>query len=353
MNLQQFKHDDWTKIYEGRWSFLTSTHFVDQYTKEIKFGRRPFIKSQSIIFVSRGFSHGWMRQEDRDSLGHYLSKEIENNPKLAKEISAKLKFQTKEILKFIAKNENTVATIKLYKEFWRRILAYYQPHMNVKYVVDYLQPGLLKKYLPDLESARLAAETVFDRTEDFTLGFVKILSKETKYRSELLLCLTKEELTEYFKTKKLPSKAELGKRNQRSVIFGDKTSYKFFSGIAVGQIEKLTAQAKGGAEIKGTTAFPGKVTGIVRIVKDPKKSNDFKKGEILVTGSTRPEFLPIMHKAAAFVTDAGGILSHAAITAREMEKPCVIGTKNGTKLLRTGDLVEVDAGNGIIKKLRS
>lgn len=352
MNLQPFKHDDWIKIYDGRWSFLTSTHFVEQYTKEIRFGRQPFIKSQSIIFISRGRSQGWMRQQDMDSLGRYLSREVENNPKLAKEISQRLKFQAKEILNFIDKNENTVATLKLYQEFWRRVLAYFPPHINVKYVVDYLRPDLLKKYLPNLQAARLADEPILKRTEDFMISFATILGKKAKYRPELLLCLTKEELNEYFKTKKLPTKLELEKRDEKSVIIGDKTFFKFFTGSAADQVEKLTAQNQNAKVVKGTTGFAGKVTGVVRIVTDPKKSRGFKKGEILVTGATRPEFLPIMHKAAAFITDAGGILSHAAITAREMKKPCVIGTKNGTKIFKTGDLVKVDAGKGIVKKLK-
>jgi len=67
---------------------------------------------------------------------------------------------------------------------------------------------------------------------------------------------------------------------------------------------------------------------------------------------TRPEYLPLFKKAAAVVTDAGGILSHAAIVARELKKPCVIGTQNATKRLNNGDRVEVDATHGTIKKRR-
>ena len=89
----------------------------------------------------------------------------------------------------------------------------------------------------------------------------------------------------------------------------------------------------------------------VKIIFDPFKANNFTNGDILVTGMTRPEFLPLMHKAGAFVTDAGGILSHAAITARELKKPCVIGTQIATKILKDGDLVEVDANKGIVKKI--
>ena len=63
---------------------------------------------------------------------------------------------------------------------------------------------------------------------------------------------------------------------------------------------------------------------------------------------TRPEYLPAMKKAAGFITDEGGITCHAAIVAREMRKPCVIGTKNATKVIKDGDLVEVKASHGQI-----
>ena len=59
-----------------------------------------------------------------------------------------------------------------------------------------------------------------------------------------------------------------------------------------------------------------------------------------------------MHRAAAFVTDEGGITSHAAIVAREMKKPCVVGTKNATRILGDGDMVEVDADSGIVKIIK-
>jgi pyruvate,water dikinase len=70
---------------------------------------------------------------------------------------------------------------------------------------------------------------------------------------------------------------------------------------------------------------------------------NFIEGDILVTGMTRPEYLPFVKKCSAFITDAGGMLSHAAITARELHKPCIIGTEIATKILKDGDLIEVDA----------
>lgn len=75
------------------------------------------------------------------------------------------------------------------------------------------------------------------------------------------------------------------------------------------------------------------------------------EGEILVTGMTRPEYVPLMKKAAAIVTDEGGITCHAAIVSRELKKPCIIGTKIATQVLNDGDLVEVDAERGVVRVL--
>jgi phosphohistidine swiveling domain-containing protein len=104
--------------------------------------------------------------------------------------------------------------------------------------------------------------------------------------------------------------------------------------------------------IKGKTAFKGRVTGKVEVIFNKARIKDFKRGHILVSPMTTPDYLPAMKKASAFVTDEGGITCHAAIIARELKTPCVIGTKIATKILKGGDLVEVDANQGIIKILK-
>jgi phosphoenolpyruvate synthase/pyruvate phosphate dikinase len=103
--------------------------------------------------------------------------------------------------------------------------------------------------------------------------------------------------------------------------------------------------------IKGQVGNKGSAKGIVKIVKSSDEFGKFKEAEILVTGMTRPEFVPLMRIAKAIITDEGGITCHAAIVSRELNVPCVIGTKVATRLLNDGDLVEVDADNGIIKLL--
>jgi pyruvate,water dikinase len=100
--------------------------------------------------------------------------------------------------------------------------------------------------------------------------------------------------------------------------------------------------------INGRTGAGGVARGKVRIIMDASFSKNFQRGDILVTGMTRPGFVPLIKKAAAIITDEGGITCHAAIVSRELKKPCVIGAKIATKVLKDGDLVEIDADKGII-----
>ncbi|MDP3742172.1 MAG: PEP-utilizing enzyme [Candidatus Micrarchaeota archaeon] len=104
-------------------------------------------------------------------------------------------------------------------------------------------------------------------------------------------------------------------------------------------------------ELNGQSVCPGKVTGKARIVLSLEDADTLQRGEILVAPSTFPAYVPAMERSAAIVTNEGGLLCHAAIVAREIKIPCVVGTKIGTKVFRNGDLIEVDAVNGTVRKL--
>lgn len=105
-------------------------------------------------------------------------------------------------------------------------------------------------------------------------------------------------------------------------------------------------------ELKGHPASQGKAQGRVKLVKDRTELHKVERGDILVTRLTTPDFVVAMEKAAAIITDLGGITSHAAIVSRELGVPCIVGTEMATKVLKDGDLVEVDANNGIVKILQ-
>lgn len=104
-------------------------------------------------------------------------------------------------------------------------------------------------------------------------------------------------------------------------------------------------------EIAGNTAFRGKVKGTVKVVNAVSDMTKMEYGDVLVSAQTNPSIIAAMKKSAAIVTDEGGLTCHASIVSREMNIPCVIGTKIATKVLKDGDKVEVDAEKGIIKKI--
>lgn len=156
------------------------------------------------------------------------------------------------------------------------------------------------------------------------------------------------------KENKIPALPELSRR-KKGYYFTDN---KLFAGLSGGEIEEMykikfeRAKVGDSKEIRGDSAFGGKVSGKAKVVLNFKNISKVESGDIMVSSMTLPGFLPAIRKSAAIVTDEGGILSHAAIIARELKKPCIIGTKIATKVLRDGDLVEVDANAGVVRVLR-
>ncbi|MGV8176736.1 MAG: phosphoenolpyruvate synthase [Candidatus Bilamarchaeaceae archaeon] len=106
--------------------------------------------------------------------------------------------------------------------------------------------------------------------------------------------------------------------------------------------------AKAKAICRGFGASPGVGVGKVKLLKDAGEIRRVVKGDILVTDMTTPDFVPAMKKAAAIVTNTGGMTSHAAIVSRELGIPCIVGTGNATSVLADGASVTVDGTQGII-----
>ncbi len=103
---------------------------------------------------------------------------------------------------------------------------------------------------------------------------------------------------------------------------------------------------KGKVLVRGLAVGEKIASGKVRVITDPNKMDEFRPGEVLVTTITDPDWEPIMKEAAAIVTDRGGRTSHAAIVARELGIPAVVGTENATRVLKTGQEVTVSCAEG-------
>jgi len=100
--------------------------------------------------------------------------------------------------------------------------------------------------------------------------------------------------------------------------------------------------------LKGVSASSGRAIGKVRVVNDIMQVEKFRDNEILVVPFTSPLLTEAILKASAIVTDKGGIMSHAAIVAREAGIPCVVGTEKATQVLKDGQKIIVDGNEGIV-----
>jgi pyruvate,water dikinase len=108
------------------------------------------------------------------------------------------------------------------------------------------------------------------------------------------------------------------------------------------------ASAVGAPLITGLGAAPGVAVGRVRVLRSADEGGALRAGEVLVAPMTTPDWVPTMRRAAALVTDGGGITCHAAIASRELRVPCVVGTRRATEVLRDGELVTVDGAAGSV-----
>jgi phosphohistidine swiveling domain-containing protein len=118
-------------------------------------------------------------------------------------------------------------------------------------------------------------------------------------------------------------------------------------------LNKHADSLQGHDEAKGICASPGQAIGKAKILHRPSDGNKVKEGDILVAHVTTVDYLPAMKKAAAFVTEVGGLTCHAAVVAREFGVPCVVSLKNATKNFKDGQLIMVEADKGIVKKHKS
>ncbi|MEW5955254.1 MAG: PEP-utilizing enzyme [Candidatus Micrarchaeota archaeon] len=167
--------------------------------------------------------------------------------------------------------------------------------------------------------------------------------------------MTPEEIAAALRGKSEADAREIDERIRHSCwLFEAGEPIKIFTGAEAQAIYAQVFEEKPAGEVRelrGTPSSPGYAKGVVKIITRIEDIPKMNQGDILISPATNPNLVPAMKKAAAIVTDEGGITCHAAIVSRELGVPCVVGTKIVTKAFKDGDLVEVDANKGIIRKV--
>lgn len=179
---------------------------------------------------------------------------------------------------------------------------------------------------------------------------LEIARRWNKKYEDLVWCWP-EEIQEFFLSKRLPEE-KISERKEAVFFLVTENKIEEYTGEeAIRRTkEELSMEKKSLSNFQGLVASPGKVTGMAKVCYSPQEALEkIKEGDILITSMTMPNYLPAMKKAAAIVTNEGGITSHAAIVSRELGKPCIVGTTIATMALNDGDLIEVNANHGTVK----
>ncbi|OGI25054.1 MAG: hypothetical protein A3J76_02365 [Candidatus Moranbacteria bacterium RBG_13_45_13] len=178
------------------------------------------------------------------------------------------------------------------------------------------------------------------------------IGKRLRMSLDQVRSCTLEEIKRALQGKKIDIHT-INERMKFHIIVPDGRKIKIYSGSEAKKYERNIKEDKieieKSRQIEGQSAFPGKVEGVVKRIDMPDDMHKMNDGDILVSTATTPSIVPAIRKASAILTDEGGLTCHAAIVSREFEIPCVTGTKFATRILKDGDLVEVDADKGIVK----
>lgn len=203
------------------------------------------------------------------------------------------------------------------------------------------------------QKLRKETETILPDLEKFLQKAFDFIAKQKKINKKLLRSILPDELVEYAQSGKLPNTSVIKNRYANAVVWGKTIGIELLTGNqATDLINKIYKVQTDLRKIWGVIAQKGFHKGTVKIMLSKKDMSKIKEGDVIVTTMTRPEWVPAMKIAGAYVTDAGSVLCHAAIVARELNKPCVISTKIATQVLKDGNIVEVNANIGVVRIIK-
>jgi len=216
------------------------------------------------------------------------------------------------------------------------------------------------KLLQEYTSLRVYRKNAISQANYYHLPLLYEIGKRLNLSNEEVKLFSYPELLDGLKGKKSQKslKANAKKRLQGYAILVKDGKFRCITGVKniIETMERYRIISPSNAmqrNIKGRIACSGKVSGTVKVVTKLAQLKKVKRGDILVSKMTTPDYMVAIHNAAAIVTDEGGVTCHAAIVSREFNIPCITGTRNATQILSDGDIVEVDANEGVVRVLEN
>jgi len=342
---------EWTKFTERECDLFTTYCIMIGYLKNYKKNIGKNLNN-FLMMHENGIVHSWRLKSEYDELLNELK-----TKKLGifEEILDRLKNQNEKLKKFLEyKNWDNLTDKQLLRIFINFVNIYqnYFPLFTLpKYFGMVLDENKLsQKFKSKLKKMRGIAD--YEKIQkDFLPLFFKEVEKRKNIEKNLLFFALPGEIADLLKNGKKIKESTL-KDRKKLILFlttnGGKT--KIFTGTKARQIlkENIREEKIKTNFIKGNIVNKGLVTGQVRLVLREADLNNLDN-KIVVAPMTSIKFTPYLKNVLGIVTNEGGIACHAAIVSRELNVPCIVGTKNATKIFKNNDLVELNANNGIVK----
>lgn len=307
---------------------------------------------QNFFVFSKSRCINYQSKKANIALGEHIARTCFATAKQTRSFVADVAHVGEALWKIVKTRDRSTLDLATCHSVERLTLEWFSGYVAILRGANYLAPKTAKATLPILNAYRTATEELYPDVCRWFEWHLSCIAKKEKTPSHIVRLLSADEFETYLADGTLPRLKSLTSRYPVHGYFFEKGKGVLLSKRDVERFERMIdeQERENLSTLKGTVAYPGQITGVVRIVRDPRSAGVFRDGDILVTEMTHPEFVPLMKRAGAIVTDAGGILCHAAIVSRELKKPCVIGTQRATRMFKTGDRVYVDADMGVVRR---
>ncbi|MDB5204655.1 MAG: atp-grasp fold subdomain 1 [Candidatus Taylorbacteria bacterium] len=201
---------------------------------------------------------------------------------------------------------------------------------------------------------------LFYSEKPFFVDVLTAVAKKKNVNPNNLLSYTLDELMDLFNGNQV-DQSTIQKREQAYLFYIARGKIKIACGEDAKELIHNIRESRNNTQVlKGVIASQGKVVAKAYVIKVSMKNlssiskviDEMNQGDVLIVESTEPSVIQACKKASAILTNQGGMMSHAAIVAREFKIPCIVGLGNATNLINTGDLIEVDANAGVVKIIK-
>lgn len=348
---------NWIRAWTTEYALLSVALFGEEYTGS--FFDEIGIGFSKLVFESKkGLATAYRLESEQHDFSTKAARKIVLQDGFMEHLEDRMTILERELKRIMCSPASKFLSAGAFKRFLSLHAAYFPYYVAVLWAPNEFDairtaPEKRKAAFALCERLRKRSEPIYPALERYLKKVSALVSSRENVDAEPLMALLPRELNGYIKTGTLPTQSALKRRYPHSVVVSEHGESRLLTekeGTKL--IKRIDPDIRGVTELRGIGVSLGRARGRVRLVSRSDDLAKVRKGDILVATTTRPEWLSAMHRAGAFVTEIGSLLSHAAIVSRELRKPCVIGTKIATKVLKDGDMVEVDAEKGIVRVVK-